>query len=122
MQCPKCQAELVSGAKFCSACGVAVSSADDLEDLAALEAIDFSDDIKRLTQGFVGREELFEAVIGWLDQSDDRFFLLSALPGLGKSAFAARLTQHMTSQMLAHHFCIAGRNATVLSMRTENRV
>jgi len=58
-----------------------------------LAATDFSRDIKRLTQDFVGREWVFDEIDNWLHRQDQRFFILTGEPGAGKSAIAAKLTQ-----------------------------
>jgi WD40 repeat protein len=85
----------------------------DAQNLSRLEAIDFAPDISRLTEGFVGREWLFGEIDAWLKREDQRFFILTGEPGVGKSAIAARLTQ-VRKDITAHHFCIAGRNSTVV--------
>ena len=95
-------------------CGTAVAAPGPAEGLAQLACIDFSDEIDRLTRDFTGRAQLFAEVAEWLDHGTDRLFLLTAQPGVGKSAFAARLTQVMADRLLAAHFCIAGRNNTVV--------
>lgn len=76
-----------------------------------LSALDFGRDIERLTQDFTGREWVFREIDKWLESKDERFFILTGEPGVGKSAIAARLTQ-LREDIVAHHFCIAGRNAT----------
>lgn len=95
-------------------CGAAVSPPGGMEAVARLAAIDFSAEIEGLTRSFTGRQALFEEIEAWLERGNERFFLLTALPGLGKSAIAARLTQRLPGRILAHHFCIAGRNHTVV--------
>ena len=85
----------------------------DTQELSRLAAIDFGPDIERLTEGFVGREWLFDEIDAWLGRLDERFFILTGEPGVGKSAIAARLTQ-VREDIAAHHFCIAGRNSTVV--------
>jgi hypothetical protein len=79
-----------------------------------LAALDFSRDIKRLTEDFTGREWLFEEIDNWLHHTDQRFFILTGEPGAGKSAIAAELTQIRVDHILAYHFCITGRNNTVV--------
>jgi WD40 repeat protein len=96
-----------------------------------LAALDFGRDIARLTQDFTGRDWLFDAVEQWLHHKDQRFFILTGEPGVGKSAFIARLTQvgehadwgqsgaglspvHGLQTVCAYHFCIDGRNSTVV--------
>jgi len=78
-----------------------------------LVELSFGEDIERLTADFVGREWVFAAVERWLaDPDGSRFFILTGEPGAGKSAIAARLAQTQP-RVLAHHFCIAGRSATI---------
>jgi hypothetical protein len=77
-----------------------------------VKAIAFDRDIERLTEGFTGREWVFEEVDRWLQQDNERFFILTGEPGVGKSAIAARLTQ-LRQDIAAYHFCIAGRSGTI---------
>lgn len=79
-----------------------------------LAAIDFSHDIKRLSEDFKGREWLFDEIDGWLKDDKKRFFILTGEPGVGKSAIAARLTQVRPDNILAYHFCIAGNIGTIV--------
>ena len=78
----------------------------------ALTALNFQPDIERLTRDFAGREWLFADIEHWVRHSDERIFILTGEPGIGKSAVAARLTQ-LRSDIAAHHFCVAGRNSTI---------
>jgi len=77
-----------------------------------VKAIAFDRDIERLTEGFTGREWVFEEVDRWLQQDHERFFILTGEPGLGKSAIAAQLTQ-TRKDIAAYHFCIARQISTV---------
>jgi len=77
-----------------------------------LTAFDFSQEVRRLTEQFTGRRWLFEQIDAWVHDGDQRFFLLTGEPGIGKSAIAARLLQ-LRDDLIAHHFCIAGRNSTI---------
>jgi ATP-dependent Clp protease ATP-binding subunit ClpA len=54
-----------------------------------LKAIAFNHDIKRLIEGFTGREWIFEEINRWLQQDNKRFFILTGEPGVGKSAIAS---------------------------------
>ncbi|MBD2095600.1 hypothetical protein H6F90_10570 [Trichocoleus sp. FACHB-591] len=56
-----------------------------------LSAIDFTLDLKKLTRDFTGRQWVFDDIDRWLRESDERFFILTGEPGVGKSAIAARL-------------------------------
>jgi len=77
-----------------------------------VKAIAFDRDIERLTENFTGREWVFEEIDRWLQQDNERFFILTGEPGVGKSAIAARLTQ-FRQDIAAYHFCIAGRSGTI---------
>lgn len=78
-----------------------------------LVELSFGEDIERLTADFVGREWVFEQIDTWMRGSDETFFILTGAAGVGKSAIAARLTQ-VRDDIAAHHFCIAGRNSTIV--------
>ena len=77
-----------------------------------VKAIAFDHDIERLTEGFTGREWVFEEIDQWLQQRNERFFILTGEPGVGKSAIAAQLTQ-TRKDIAAYHFCIARQISTV---------
>ena len=77
-----------------------------------LIALYFTSDIERLTQDFTGRRWLQNEVDAWLKRKGERFFILTGEPGVGKSAFAAWLT-NTRKDITAYNFCIAGRNATI---------
>jgi hypothetical protein len=77
-----------------------------------LKAIAFERDIEKLTKGFTGREWVFEEIDRWLQQGNERFFILTGEPGVGKSAIAAHLTQ-TRKDIAAYHFCIARQISTV---------
>lgn len=77
-----------------------------------MKAIAFDRDIERLTEGFTGREWVFEEIERWLQQGNERFFILTGEPGVGKSAIAAQLTQ-TRKDIAAYHFCIARQISTV---------
>ena len=78
-----------------------------------MQALDFTDDIKRLTEGFVGREWIFREIDEWVSRSGEPFFILTGEPGIGKSTIAARLTQ-VRNDIAAYHFCIAGQISTIV--------
>jgi WD40 repeat protein/archaellum biogenesis ATPase FlaH len=77
-----------------------------------VKAITFDQNIERLTEGFTGREWVFEEIDRWLQQGSERFFILTGEPGVGKSAIAAQLTQ-TRKDIAAYHFCIARQISTV---------
>ena len=57
------------------------------------------------TKGFYGRQWLFDATQSWLDNSTTRMFWLKASPGIGKSAFAAKLTHQARSAVIGFFMC-----------------
>ena len=57
------------------------------------------------TEGFFGRQWLFDATQDWLDNSTSRMFWLKASPGIGKSAFAAKLTHQASSAVIGFFMC-----------------
>ncbi len=57
------------------------------------------------SQGFYGRQWLFDATRTWLDESTSRMFWLKASPGIGKSAFAAKLTHRTSSAVIGFFMC-----------------
>ena len=57
------------------------------------------------TEGFHGRDWLFEAARDWLESSSARVFWLKASPGVGKSAFAASLAHRARSAVVGFFMC-----------------
>ena len=82
-----------------------------------LKAISFDREIKNLTKGFVGREWLFQEIDRWLTERDERFFILTGEPGVGKSAISAQLLNTRKSQIAAYHFCLANNSGTIQPSR-----
>jgi hypothetical protein len=96
------------------------ASSRELRDMQVrLPKIEFGPFIEQQTQHFVGRDWLFKAIDDWLgNPSAQRYFLIKAEPGSGKTSIAARLCQlsmgdaaapvslaHLTSGFLsAWHF------------------
>jgi WD40 repeat protein len=79
-----------------------------------LTILDFAKDLEKLTQDFTGREWVFDEIGDWLSDPDGApIFLLTGEPGVGKSAIAAQLVK-LRSDIAAYHFCIAGRNETII--------
>jgi ATP-dependent Clp protease ATP-binding subunit ClpA len=71
-----------------------------------VKAIAFDRDIKRLTEGFTGRKWVFKEIERWLQQDNERFFILTGEPGVGKSAIAAQAQLTQTRKdIAAYHFC-----------------
>ncbi|MBD2234614.1 hypothetical protein [Phormidium tenue] len=52
-----------------------------------LKAIAFPN-LQQLAEGFTGRSHIFTNTNHWLQQKDQRFFILTGEPGVGKSAIA----------------------------------
>ena len=78
-----------------------------------LAILDFEHEIERLTEDFTGREWIFTEIDNWLKRENERFFILTGEPGVGKSAIAARLTQVRANKTAAYHFCVAGNIGTI---------
>jgi replication-associated recombination protein RarA len=57
-------------------------------DTPQIKAIAFTSDIAKLTENFTGRQWVFDAINRWLKESEERFFILTGEPGVGKSAIA----------------------------------
>ncbi|MBD2534676.1 NACHT domain-containing protein [Nostoc flagelliforme FACHB-838] len=77
-----------------------------------LKAIAFERDIERLTEGFTGREWVFKEIDRWLQQENERFFILTGEPGVGKSAITAHLIQ-TRKDIVAYHLCQAAELETL---------
>ncbi len=54
-------------------------------------AIDFSQHVRERSRNFVGREWVFRELDEWLKSDHDRYFLITASPGFGKTAISAQL-------------------------------
>ncbi len=67
--------------------------------------IDYGQAISRWTTGYVGRQWLRREVDAFLSASDQRCFLLSGEPGVGKTAFLAQLAVERPHYL--HHFVSA---------------
>jgi hypothetical protein len=67
------------------------------------------DDIAKLTEGFTGREWVFEKIDHWLKDSNERFFILTGEPGVGKSTILSQFIQNRREKndIVAYHFCQA---------------
>lgn len=78
------------------------------------QPIDFSPELARYTEGFVGREWFKNAVEDLLLNSDDtKSLVLVAEPGFGKSAIAAFLTVQFSRQLIGIHFCTRRKTSTI---------
>jgi hypothetical protein len=53
-----------------------------------LKAIAFNSDIAKLTENFTGQQWVFDEIDHWLAEREERFFILTGEPGVGKSAIA----------------------------------
>ncbi|WP_108646466.1 toll/interleukin-1 receptor domain-containing protein [Polynucleobacter rarus] len=71
----------------------------------ALDPTTFYQDIAKKTEGFFGRKWLFDAFDHWLDKTNDRVFWLKGSPGIGKSAFAAKLVHQSNSRIIGFFKC-----------------
>jgi tetratricopeptide (TPR) repeat protein len=71
----------------------------------ALEPKTFHADIAKKTEDFFGRKWLFEAFDQWLDETKDQIFWLKGSPGIGKSAFAAKLVHQSNSRIIGFFKC-----------------
>ncbi len=80
--------------------------------MTRLSVIDFTHDIERLTEGFTGREWLLAGINDWLTQTEERFFVLTGEPGVGKSAIAVHLIQ-TRKDIVAYHLCQAAELETL---------
>lgn len=69
-----------------------------------LKKLDFGSEIFKLTKDFTGRKWLFDELDEWLATKDNRVFLITGDPGIGKSAIIAYLV-HNHPQVVACHFC-----------------
>jgi len=58
-----------------------------------LSAIAFSSYIAELTENFTGRQWVFDDIDRWLTESEERFFILTGEPGVGKSEIACILVE-----------------------------
>ncbi|MBE9228726.1 NACHT domain-containing protein [Phormidium sp. LEGE 05292] len=77
-----------------------------------LKALAFERGLERLTEGFIGREWVFEEIERWLQQENQRFFILTGEPGVGKSTIAAHLIQ-TRKDIVAYHLCQAAELETL---------
>ena len=71
----------------------------------ALDPKTFHQDIAKKTEGFFGRKWLFDAFDQWLDTTNDQIFWLKGSPGIGKSAFAAKLVHQSNSRIMGFFKC-----------------
>jgi tetratricopeptide (TPR) repeat protein len=71
----------------------------------ALDPKTFHADIAKKTEDFFGRKWLFEAFDQWLDNTKDQIFWLNGSPGIGKSAFAAKLVHQSNSRVIGFFKC-----------------
>jgi hypothetical protein len=53
-----------------------------------LKAIAFPN-LQQLTEGFRGRSQILKDIDPWLQRKDQRFFVLTGEPGVGKSAIVS---------------------------------
>lgn len=77
-----------------------------------ITAIPFADCIEQLTKNFTGRDWIFREIDDWLNNKNERFFIVTGEPGVGKSAITAQLTK-IRKDVVAYHFCRAGNVETI---------
>lgn len=70
-----------------------------------LDPRSFEARIVEKTSNFHGRQWLFDAAQDWLDNSTSRMFWLKGSPGVGKSAFAAKLAHQARSAVIGFFMC-----------------
>lgn len=70
-----------------------------------LDPRSFEARIVEKTINFHGRKWLFDAAQDWLDNSTSRMFWLKGSPGVGKSAFAAKLAHQARSAVIGFFMC-----------------
>jgi len=85
-----------------------------VELVSGLVPLDFSPEMARHQNGFVGRQWLFDELDTWVATSDQRAFVIVGEPGAGKSAIAARLASREST--ISAHFCSTA-NARTLDPR-----
>jgi len=82
------------------------STSGELQRLRGILTPDsFEARIVEKTTHFEGRAWLFDAAQNWLDNADSRMFWLKAGPGIGKSAFAAKLAHQARSAVIGFFMC-----------------
>jgi len=80
-------------------------------------AIDYRPYLEEKLQGFVGRDWLAAKVDNFLDINDRGYVVIEALPGMGKSTFAARLVRRSG---WPHHFNSRTLGLTSVSQFLDN--
>lgn len=80
----------------------AIGELSELKEI--LKPASFDAAIIKSVEGFFGRQWLFDAVQNWL-QTDSRLFWLKGTPGIGKSAFAAKLVHSGSSSIVGFFKC-----------------
>lgn len=84
MNCSKCGQAVAPDSQFCPHCGAATG-------VAPAKAPPVPAKLAKAADRFVGRVWALEKVDGWLQDGDERLFLLMGEPGAGKSQLAAWL-------------------------------
>ena len=73
----------------------------------AREAMDFTHLVAEKTEGFVGRQFVFDALDEFLKKNRSGYFVIQGEPGIGKTALLAQLVK---TRGYPHHFTVAGSN------------
>jgi TIR domain len=92
-------------------CEEGALSAPTIALVSGLVPLDFSPEIARHVDGFVGREWLFSELDSWLANSKCRAFVVVGEPGAGKSAIAAKLS--LRGDAISAHFCSTANSRTL---------
>lgn len=73
--------------------------------------------MKDKLQGFIGRQFVFDAIDEFLGTHESGYFILRGAPGIGKSAFMAKL---VNDRGYIHHFNLASQNIRSTRVFLEN--
>ncbi len=76
---------------------------DESRSLLKSQVIDYRRFIAEKTEGFVGREWIFDAIRRFTEEESRGYFVISGDPGIGKSALIAQLVKQ---ERYIHHFNI----------------
>jgi WD40 repeat protein len=83
---------------------------------AYFDTLLFEDEIVKLTNNFTGRAWILEEIRDWFYNRDEKHFLLTGEPGIGKSALSASIIKQGALPIIPH-FCLANRAETISPSR-----
>lgn len=83
---------------------------------ARIKKLQFSVDFERLTENFVGRKWVFDAIDHWLQETNNNPFIIVGDPGIGKTAIVAQLVRYR-KDIVAYNFCSAGQSDSITPVR-----